>query len=57
MMATPAVPVIGRPARFRVLGVLTGPTADAIVEGDQRGLGAIEELFELPGSEAEVRQA
>lgn len=46
---------MGRPFKWRILGVLTGPTADAIVEGDQRGLGAIEEIFELPGTEAEVR--
>lgn len=52
----PQLPVLGRPQKWRVLGVLTGPTADAIVEGDQRGLGAIEEIFELPGSEAEVRE-
>jgi hypothetical protein len=58
-MAAPQqlLPVPGRPLKWRVLGVLTGPTADAIVEGDQRGLGAIEEIFELPGTEAEVRSA
>lgn len=37
-----------------VAGVLTGPTADALVDGDEKGLGAIEEIFSLPGAEAEV---
>jgi len=39
---------------MRVLGILTGSTVDAVVEGELRGCGALEELLDLPESKAQV---
>lgn len=39
---------------MKILGLLTGPTVEAVVEGEQRGLGPIEEVFDLPESLAQV---
>lgn len=39
---------------LKVLGILTGTTTDAVVHGEQQGLGAIEEVFDLPETRAQV---
>ena len=44
-----------RPEKLRVLAILTGPTAEAVVDGERRGLGAVEELFEMKDNPIEVR--
>ena len=40
---------------MKILGLLTGPTVEAVVEGEQRGLGPIEEVFDLPENLAQVK--
>lgn len=34
-----------------------GPTADSVLEAEQRGIGALEELHDLPETRAEVSHA
>ena len=46
---------MGKPEQLRVLGIFTGPTTDSVVEGEQKGMGALEELLNLPEGQAEVR--
>lgn len=39
---------------MKILGLLAGPTVEALVEGEQRGLGPIEEVFDLSETRAQV---
>ena len=44
----------GRPAPLRVLAILNGPTPDMVLNVDQRELGPLEELADLPNDFVEV---
>ncbi|KAG7671570.1 putative AT-rich interactive domain-containing protein 4 [Nannochloris sp. 'desiccata'] len=43
----------GKP--MKILGLLSGPTVESFIEGEQRGLGCIEEVFDLPENVAQVQ--
>jgi hypothetical protein len=43
----------GKP--MKILGLLNGSTVESFIEGEQRGLGCIEEVFDLPENIAQVR--
>jgi hypothetical protein len=43
----------GKP--MKILGLLNGPTVESCIEGEQRGLGCIEEVFDLPENIAQVK--
>jgi hypothetical protein len=49
MRKTPGKPI-------KILGLLNGPTVESQIEGEQRGLGCIEEVFDLPENIAQVRR-
>jgi hypothetical protein len=40
---------------LKVLGIFNGPTTDGVVEGEQRGLGPLEELLDLSDGRVQVR--
>ena len=42
---------------MKLLGVLMGPTVEGVVNGEERGQGALEELLDLPESSFQVRAA
>ena len=46
----------GAPVKpIKILGLLNGPTVESHIDGEQRGLGPIEEVFDLPEYIAQVR--
>ena len=41
--------------KLKVAALMVGPTAGSAVEGEQRGLGGVEQLIDVPESVAKVR--